>query len=239
MNIDHLMKIISLAKNADLASISFSGCPMKCGFCMHNRQDRKDVSIEKMVSDICTPAIKRVYIGGMDPVVQRKELRTLILTLKQRGLEVTLKTSGFDPEFLKDMRAHIDRFVIEIENPLDDIKGWSDLSGKEEDWTKNFLENLKASLEIVKGRPLRITVRLIPGYVTEEKLAKIGQQLRPYAQEALLSQFLGNQLNDYPWGGITDASPPESEVVQMGQVMNRSIPWVKVTGAGFERTFSR
>lgn len=233
------MKVISLSKNADTASISISGCPMKCGFCMHNRQDRKDMTIEKIVSDVCFPAIKKVYLGGMDPVVQRKELRPLILTLKQRGMEVTLKTSGFDPEFLKEMRDHIDRFVIEIKNPLDDINGWSVLSGREDDWSKNFLENLKASLEIVKGKPLRIIVRLIPGYVTEEKVAKMGQQLKPYATEALLSQFLGNQMNDYPWGGITEASPPEDVAVHLGQVMNKFIPWVKVTGAGFERTFSR
>lgn len=233
------MKIISLAKNADLASISFSGCPMKCGYCMHNQQDRKDMTIDKMVADICSPAIKRVYIGGMDPVVQRKELRPLILTLKQRGLEVTLKTSGFDPEFLKEMRNSIDRFVIEIKNPLDDVNGWSVLSTREDEWSKNFLENLKASLEIVKGKPLRIMVRLIPGYVTEEKVTKIGQQLQPYAREALLSQFLGNQMNDYPWGGVSEPSPPEEICIHFGQIMNKFIPWVKVTGAGFERTFNR
>jgi pyruvate formate lyase activating enzyme len=233
------MKVISIGKNMDLASISLSGCPMRCGYCMHTRQDRKDVTVERIISDVCVSTIRRVYVGGMDPLVHQKELPALLQTLKQRGLEVTLKTSGFDPDFLKTVLPFIDRLVYEVKAPLDDIASWTRLSGMTEEWTRNYLENLKKSLELTKGRHVKIMTRAIPGFVSDEAVERIGTQLAPYAKEALLSQFLGNRMNDYPWNGIIDSSPPEADMLRFGEILARHIHLVKVTGAGFEKTFSR
>src|SRR5512145_1065701 len=111
------MKVISVSKNMDLANISLAGCVMKCGYCMHTRQDRKDMTVEKIISEVCVPPIRRVYVGGMEPLVHQKELPQLLQTLKLRGLEVTLKTSGYDPRFLKEIDKFVDKFVFEIKAP--------------------------------------------------------------------------------------------------------------------------
>ena len=233
------MKVISVAKNMDLASISLSGCVMKCGYCMHTRQDRKDVPVEKIISDVCVSPIRRVYVGGMEPLVHQKELPHLLQTLKLRGLEVTLKTSGYDPVFLKQISQFVDKFVFEIKAPMDDVNAWARLSGHDEAWTKQYLESLHKSLDMTKGRHVKIMTRAIPGFISDDAVERIGKQMAPYAQEALLTQFLGNRMNDYPWNGINDASPPEADMVRYGEILARHIPTVKVSGAGFERTFSR
>ncbi|OPY31768.1 MAG: 7-carboxy-7-deazaguanine synthase [Methanomassiliicoccales archaeon PtaU1.Bin124] len=233
------MKVISVTKNMDLANVSLSGCVMKCGYCMHSRQDRKDMTLESIVHEVCGPAVRRVYIGGMEPLVHQKELPVLIHTLKQRGLEITLKTSGHDPAFLLQLLPSIDRLVFEVKAPLDDVKVWTRLSGHDEAWTMRYLEDLKRSLEMAKGKHVRIMTRAIPGFISDEIVERLGAQLAPYAQEALLTQFLGNRMNDYPWNGINDASPPEEEMMRYGEALSRHIPQVRVTGSGFERSFRR
>jgi len=233
------MKVISVSKNMDLASISLAGCVMKCGYCMHTRQDRKDMTVEKIISEVCVAPIRRVYVGGMEPLVHQKELHQLLQTLKLRGLEVTLKTSGHDPRLLKEVDKFVDKFVFEIKAPLDDVNAWSRLTGHDEAWSKQYLESLQQTLEMTKGRHVKIMTRAIPGFISDDVVERIGNQLAPYAREASLLQFLGNRMNDYPWNGINEASPPEADMMRYGEILARHIPIVKVTGAGFERTFSR
>ncbi|HSV41827.1 MAG TPA: radical SAM protein [Methanomassiliicoccales archaeon] len=228
------MKIISLVKNGDMASLSLSGCPMKCGYCAHVRQDRKDMTLEKVIADLSSPILKRVYVGGMEPAIQRKEVRPLLQALKSRGLDVALKTSGYDPEFLEETLKNVDRYVFEIKAPLDDIEGWMSLGGHDREWTVRYLENLRKSLEVVHGRPVKIVTRAIPGHIDAEKIDRIGIQLQPYAREASLTQFLGNLMNDVPYFGITEASPSDAEMMALGIIMVKHFPMVRVSGSGFD-----
>ncbi len=80
------------------------------------------MTVEKVVAEVSIDAVKRVYIGGMDPLIQRKEVVPFIKTLKQRGKEVTLKTSGNDPDTIRELLPYVDRFAIEIKCPLDDLR---------------------------------------------------------------------------------------------------------------------
>jgi pyruvate formate lyase activating enzyme len=233
------MKVISISKSGDLASIALSGCPMKCGYCAHGRQDRRDYTVEKVISEVATDAVKRVYIGGMDPLIQKKELFPLVKTLKQRGMDVTVKTSGNDPNAIKDFLPYVDRFSLEIKCPLDDARCWSSLSGHDEEWVQGFLVNLKQSLETIKGRPLRIMTRVIPRYIDMDRVKRIGEQLAPYADEAILNQFLSNPMTDIPWNGIEVASPPVNEMLEMGEELVKSIPSVRVHCSGFQRDLRR
>jgi pyruvate-formate lyase-activating enzyme len=233
------MKVISIMRSGDLASIALSGCPMKCAYCAHGRQDRRDMALEKVVAEVSSDAVKRVYIGGMDPLIQRKEVIPLVKTLKQRGKEVTLKTSGNDPVTIRELLPSVDRFAIEIKCPLDDMGCWSSLSGQGEEWVGAFLPRLRESLETIKGRPLRIMTRAIPGYINKDKVSRIGAQLAPYADEAILNQFLGNPMNDVAWNGIEVASPSVEEMLDLGEELVRHIPLVKVQCSGFQRELRR
>jgi pyruvate formate lyase activating enzyme len=233
------MKVISIVKSGDLASIALSGCPMKCGYCAHGRQDRRDMTLEKVVAEVSIDAVKRVYIGGMDPLIQRKEVVPFVKTLKQRGKEVTLKTSGNDPVTIRELLPYVDRFAIEIKCPLDDRGCWSSLSGQGEEWVEAFLPRLRQSLEAIRGRPLRIMTRAIPRYIDRDKVRRIGEQLAPYADEAILNQFLGNPMNDVPWNGIEVASPSVEEMLDLGDELVRHIPLVKVQCSGFQRELRR
>ncbi|MCE5296271.1 MAG: radical SAM protein [Euryarchaeota archaeon] len=192
------MMVISIARSGDMASVFVSGCPLKCGYCLYNRQDRKEMTLEKVVTEMTAQTVKRAFIGGMDPAMQGKEVKALAKVLTQRGVTVSLKTSGNDPNFLKEVLNYADRFVFEIKAPLDDRETWSKLIGKDLEWTTAYLENLKTSLGIVKGKYVKISMRVIPGFIDQAKIERIGEQMRPCAKESTIIQFLGNMLNDYP-----------------------------------------
>jgi pyruvate formate lyase activating enzyme len=233
------MMVISIARSGDMASIFLSGCPLKCGYCMYNRQDRREMTFDKVVFEMTAQTVKRAFIGGMDPAMQGKEAKALAKVLTQRGISVSMKTSGNDPDFLKEVLNHADRFVFEIKAPLDDKETWSKLSGRDMEWTSAYLDDLKASLDAVKGKYVKITMRVIPGLIDEAKIRKVGEQMRPYAKEATMFQFLGNMLNDYPWNGITEPSPDEAQMEKAGKLMAAYIPLVRISGSGFDRNVTR
>jgi len=233
------MMVISLNRNGDMASVSVSGCPMRCGYCMHTKQDRKEITLDKVISEMSAPTVRRAFIGGMEPATQSNEVKTIIKVLNQRGISVSLKTFGGYPEFLREVHPFVDKYIFEIKSPIDDPELWSKLSGREVEWIKDYLKKLRESLDIVKGKQLKIATRVIPGYIDEAKIKKIGEQLRPFATESSLTQFLGNTLNDYPWSGMKEPTPSIEEMEKFGKTLANYIPLVRISGSGFDKVITR
>lgn len=231
------MRLIGLKKTGDHARIEFYGCPLRCPYCTHVKQPKKEFELEAVLEFVSDPKISEIYIGGAEPTIQKKQLIELLQRLRRMNKRVILKTSGYDPDFLAETKGLIKKYIIEIKCPLDDLRCTTELTNLPEDRARKYLEALTRSLEILRGENVRIWIRVVPGYVTKEAINRIGEQITGIASEVLLYQFLSNPENDAPFADITEPAPSESEMIELARVMLQYIPRVIVQGKGFANEF--
>jgi pyruvate formate lyase activating enzyme len=227
------VRFITLQKKIGNATLELSGCPLKCRYCGHIVAPRTDSSYEKTLAFLSDNLLTKVYIGGAEPMTQRNEVISLIKTLKQRGKEITLKTTGSDPKSLKETIGFVSRYIIEIKGPLDDFALVQRLTQLNEEEARTYLSALQQSLEVLKGQKIRIFMRIIPGYVTDEGMERLGEQLKGNADQANLVQFMSNK-NDLPFDGISTPSPDVYTMIHYGEILLKYIPWVHVQGNGLD-----
>jgi pyruvate formate lyase activating enzyme len=227
------MRLISLQKKIGNGSLELSGCPLKCRYCGHASFPRIDNSYDKTLQFLSDNLLSKVYIGGAEPMMQKKEVIDLIRVLKRRGKEITLKTTGADPKGLKETIGFVSRYVIEIKGPIDDVALHQRLTQLNEEGIRAYLTALRESLEILKGQKVRIFLRIIPGYVTDESIDRLGRQLQGYADQANLVQFMSSK-NDLPFEGISAPGPDINTMIQYGEIVLRYIPYVHLQGNGLD-----
>lgn len=186
---------------------------------------------------VADPGVEEVYLGGAEPTLQREALMEILERLQRMGKEAILKTSGYDPEFLRRTKGLVDRYVIEIKCPLEDVECNVTLTGLTEQRTRDYLSRLNESLEVLRGEKIRIWIRIIPGFMDEQKIERIGRMVQGRADEAILYQFLSNPENDAPFQGISEAGPSEAEMVILGRALLRYVPRVRIEGSGFSNLF--
>ncbi|MCJ7517335.1 MAG: radical SAM protein [Methanomassiliicoccales archaeon] len=232
------MKLIELSKSGNRATIGFFGCPLRCAYCTHIMVKSEDHEIAHVMESLADPAIEEVYIGGAEPTIQKRELMELLRCLRRMNRRITLKTSGNDPAFLKDTIGLVDKYIVEVKCPLDDIDSCSSLIGLSVEKTRRYLDSLRRSLDVLSGQRLRVWIRVIPGHFDEDKIDRIGKQISGKTHEALLYQFMSNPANDAPFEGITEPGPSETEMVSFARQLVRYVPKVIVQGRGFEDEFS-
>jgi pyruvate formate lyase activating enzyme len=231
------MRLISLAKEDGAVRVQFFGCPLHCGYCTHVRAPRQEYTVQQVLEFIADPKVTEVYLGGAEPALQKKELGELLQRLHRMDRKVTLKTSGTDPAFLRETLGLADRYVLEIKCGLDDVATCSKLSGMSEERAKRYLSSLRETLRVLKGRTVRVWIRVVPGYLTPDMMARIGEDIRETATEVHLYQFLSNTENDAPFDDITEPGPPETEMVEMARRLLAYVPQVTVLGRDFKSEF--
>jgi pyruvate formate lyase activating enzyme len=232
------MKLIALKKLGGQARVEFFGCPLRCEYCTYVKQEKKDHEVTEVLDFLADPAIEEVYIGGAEPTLQKKELLDLLQRLKRMKKRIVLKTSGNDSEFLKSTIGIVGKYVIEVKCPLDDIPCYSELIGLSPERTRKHLESLDRSLEKLKGQKVMVWIRVIPGFITAERMESIGRQISGRASEVLLYQFLSNPADDAPFRSVTEPGPSETEMVAFARQLVKYVPRVTVHGRGFENEFS-
>ena len=228
-----VMRLISLQKKIGNGTLELSGCPLKCRYCGHASFPRTDSSYDKTLAFLSDSLLNKVYIGGAEPMMQKKEVINLIRDLKRRGKEVTLKTTGSDPMALKETVGFVYRYVIEIKGPLEDVALHQRLTQLSEEETRSYLGALRESLEILKGQKVRVLLRIIPGFATDESVDRLGRQLQGYADEANLVQFMSTKY-DLPFEGISTPSPDVKAMTHYGEILLRYIPFVHLQGNGLD-----
>jgi pyruvate-formate lyase-activating enzyme len=189
--------------------------------------------VEEVVDFLSDPSVSEVYLGGAEPTVQRKELEELLLRLSQLRKKVFLKTNGADPGFIGRTASLVDMFVIEVKCPLDDLECYSTMSGMSPERTERYLGSLRSTLEQVRGKEVRIWIRVMPGFSTLEAISRIGQQIAGTATEVHLYQFLSSPENDAPFLGIDEPGPGEEEMMALAEEMLKYVPRVMVQGKSF------
>ena len=229
--------LIDLRKEGRTAAVQFYGCGLRCAYCMHRMQERKEHSVEQVMEFLLDPKVEEVYLGGGEPILQKEELMDLLARIKRMGKRVTLKTNGGDPDLLSRALPFVSRIVLEIKCPLDDVECYAKLTGMDRGCTVRYLAALRQTLEVLRGKEVRIWVRAIPHYTTVDRMGRIGKQMHGVAGEATLVQFLSKPENDVPFEGISSPSPSEGEMVLMARKLLEFVPRVEVLGKDFRLEF--
>jgi pyruvate formate lyase activating enzyme len=146
--------------------------------------------------------VGRITLGGAEPTIQ-KDLIELVSSLKMDGHAITLKTDGFRPDVLEEILDYVDRFVIEIRAPLDDIDANAALTGLSSERAKDCLEKLKVTLDLVRQKKFR------------------------GADDAMLYQFLSDATYDIPFKGYTTPVPSREELDQLAEILLECVPGLR------------
>ncbi len=229
------MRVITMYKNLGEGKVEFYGCPLGCRYCAHRSREKRDVSSDQIFNFISDYEVKRVFFGGAEPALYKRELVDLIRLLAKRGKEVTIKTTGHDPDFVRSTVGFVHRYIIEVKAPLDDVEGTMHLVNMDEDRTREYLANLRRSLEALKGQRVRSTTRVIPTVIDRAKIERLGQQLQGYVDEMQIVQFMSS-TNDIPFDGIDRPEPPIQEMEAMGYILTKYVPTVIIQGDGVDTT---
>ena len=231
------MKLIGLNRSGKLASIEFSGCPLKCEYCTHKVQEKKDYDLMEILEFVANPDVEEIYLGGAEPTIHKAALSEMLDRFKRMKKKVTLKTSGYDPDFIKDTLGLVHKYVIEVKCPIDDVGCNSHLTGLSKERTEKYLDSLRRTLDILKGESVLIWMRVIPGYLTEENIDRVGEQIEGIATEVLLYQFMSDPERDAPFDGIEEPSPDETYMVTLARHLLGYVPKVIIQGQGFRNEF--
>jgi pyruvate formate lyase activating enzyme len=229
------MRVITMYKNLGEAKIEFYGCPLGCKYCAHRISQKREVTADQLTKFVSGYDTKRIYFGGAEPALFKKDLVGIIRIMGKKGKEITLKTTGIDPEFIKSTLEYVHHFIIEIKAPLDDVAGTMRLINMDEEKTRDYLANLKECLELLRGKKVRALIRVVPTVIDREKIERLGQQLEGYVEDVQLVQFMSS-MNDLPFEGITQPSPPTEEVEAMGNIMLKYVNTVIIQGDGLDIT---
>lgn len=227
------MRLITVNRTKPNASIEFYGCPMQCKYCSHTSAQFKDYDLDKVIQVMSDSGIRSVFIGGAEPALHGKDALELIRVLKLKGKEMVLKTTGHDPDFLSATKGRVARYVLEVKAPLDDPQLFSSLTAYDVEMAKVHQDNVRRTLEVLRGEKVRATLRVIPDRYTEEVVERMAKDLKGIVEELQLTQFMSSQ-NDIAFAGIFNPGPDQQTMMSFGRAARRHLPRVKVKGNGFE-----
>ena len=222
------MHLIHLTEANGQIRVEFSGCNMKCPYCVHIHQPSTAHSIEEVIDFVKNSSAGKVYLGGAEPTLQ-KDLIQLIEELHGLGKHILLKSNGMKPEVLESALPFVDGFVLEIKAPLDDISGTVELTGMSEERTVKYMDLLRKSLAIAMSKWLRVWIRVIPEYVNTETMPRILSEIEG-ADEVMLYQFLSNPEFDMPFKGHDSPVPEWGELEELAHIVLEKIPRVMLVG---------
>ncbi len=233
------MRLIGMSKNGDRAKIDFFGCPLSCDYCTHLDREKIEYDVMDVLEFVADPSVEEVYLGGAEPTLQQEGVLEILNRLQRMEKKAILKTSGYDPDFIEQTIGLVHKYIVEVKCPIDSLKCNSDLAGLSEKRTEIYLKRLEKTIEILKGQKVRVWIRVIPGFIDQEIMETIGEQISGTATEAMLYQFLSNPDNDAPFAGFDKPVPQESEMVSLGRVLVNYVPRVIIQGDGFYNEFKQ
>ena len=227
------MRLITLNKSKPTMTLDFYGCPLHCRYCAHMIREKIDYSFDQVKNILLDYDVKTVVFGGAEPSLQKKELMAMIKLMNKAGKEVVLKSTGHDPDFIKETLPYVNKYILEVKVPLDDPAGLAALTGYDEEHARAHLEGMKVMMDAIKGKDVMATIRVLPTYYDEKRMERIGKDLEGVAKIVYLSQFLSSPY-DLPFGSLLVPSPSEDVMMVLGKSMRQHIPSVRVQGNGFD-----
>src|SRR5512136_6594 len=101
------MRLITMYKNLGEAKIEFYGCPLGCKYCAHRIREKREVTAEQVTKFVSDYDTKRIFFGGAEPALFKKDLVDIIRIMSKRGKEITVKTTGSDPDFVRSVLDYV------------------------------------------------------------------------------------------------------------------------------------
>jgi pyruvate formate lyase activating enzyme len=230
------MRLVSMLKHLKSARLEFYGCRLKCGYCPHRLQAKRDIPYGRVLSFLSDVNIDEVLISGAEPTLQGDELAPLVKELALRDKRIILKTAGWNPAFIKGTLGCISQYIVEFKCPIGDVQRCADLTGVDQEIATDYLRRLQETLDLLRGQQVRADLRVIPGFIGATEIEAMGRELQGVAQEACLYQFMGSPVNDMPFAGISQPSPSMDIVLEYGTALRQFLPRVRVQGDGFDWT---
>jgi len=227
------MRLITVNRTKPNASIEFYGCPMQCKYCSHTSAPFKDYDLDKVVQTMSDNGIRSVFLGGAEPTLHSKELMDLVKILHARGKDLLLKTTGYDPDLLAATKGYISRYILEVKAPLDDPQILTLLTAYDLERSKEYLENMRRTLDVLKGERVRATLRIIPDRYDAGIVERIAKDLKGCVEELQITQFLSSQ-SDLAFAGMFSPAPDQDVMMEYARAARKHLPRVKVKGNGFE-----
>ena len=210
--------------------VFMQGCPLRCKYC-HNPDswlmaDGEERTVDSLVSEIVK--YKNYYgdkggltVSGGEPLLQIEFVTELLKSVKQRGINTAVDTSGYtfnvkDGESVKKheiLDEFVDLYLLDIKH----IDGAShkNLTGVYNDNTLDYAKWLSD-----RGKRIWIRHVLVPGYTDDEeslnKLSQFISQINVEKIEVLPYHTMGEvkyeKLGiDYPLKGV---NPPDKLTVE-------------------------
>lgn len=227
------MRLITVNRSKPNSSLEFYGCPMQCKYCSHTSAQFKDHDLAKVIQAMADNDIRSVFVGGAEPAIHGKEALELIRILHAKGKDIILKTTGHDPDFVAAAKANVARFVLEVKVPLDDPELLTRITSYDLEKAKDHLERMRRTMENLKGKKVRATLRVIPDRYDADIVERIAKDLKGYADELQITQFLSSH-NDVSFAGLLSPGPSQETMMEYGRLARKHLPLVKVKGSGFE-----
>lgn len=206
MEIGGLEKLTLIDYPGEVAAIIFTqGCNFRCHFCynpmlvwprevgeLKYHQDHSSINQNDLFDFLeeRKGRLDAVVITGGEPTLH-PDLPEFLARIKNIGYKIKLDSNGTNPEMLRKVLDQnlIDYLAMDIKAPLDK---YEQVVGCQVN-----LENIKKSIEIIKGSglPYEFRTTLVPGLHTTEDIAKMGQlisgQATPEAAQAAYAQGSG------------------------------------------------
>jgi|Deesub1362A_J573_1020465.scaffolds.fasta_scaffold00216_13 pyruvate formate lyase activating enzyme len=203
------LRVTGLHVDGKKGRLELAGCNLRCPYCVHTNLPFYTLTIDTIFERL--EGIESIYVGGAEPLIQKRALIPLLRELGERGVYITLKTDGADSRALESVLPYVDRVVIELKGDLDDEIALKTLTGLDDKPLKRYIREFKRSIRLVKNKKTRLWIRVIPGFVNPINFRKMLEEIGE-VEEIMLYQFLSDPSYDKPFGEHN--MKPEWELVE-------------------------
>ena len=98
--------------------IRFAGCNLRCNHCDTEHSINAvgtKMKLEEIIKKVDELGIRRVVITGGEPMIQKNELKALLIFLEYEGFETAVETNGSIP--IKDLYSFANSWIVDIKMP--------------------------------------------------------------------------------------------------------------------------
>ena len=229
MKIAGLQKLTLLDYPEHIAcTIFLAGCNIRCTFCqnvdlVYNTNNVQEMSIDYIMEFLSERKgkLQGVAITGGEPLLN-KDIRDLLIPIKQMGFNIKLDTNGYFPDLLNEI----------IEEKLVDMVAMDIKSSKEkyEMITQVKSDVYKKSIEILMSDKLKnnnikyeFRTTCVKGIHTDSDFYDIREMIKNADNYYLQNYFANDLIKDLPYQSFERAELEHFSDIMKGYVKNIGI----------------
>jgi len=208
----------------------FDRCNFACPFCqnwelMTRPDDYPVIEIEAVLKKLSARKdwIDGVVLTGGEPLLDPKELRSVIDKIRKHDFKIKIDTNGSAPGLLRELVSNrlVDYVAMDIKASLDDRYEKAAGVGVDPD-------KIRESVRILQSGEGEYEFRttLVPGIIDETGLRKIGEEIRG-AKKWFLQVFVSENA---PPGGYREQKFAAAEIERLLAIAREFLPETQLRG---------